>query len=532
MDDVVFPAAGYLAVVMEAISQTVPDASTSAYIFRNVAFKRALVIPKDNIPIEIVAQLYLGSETKDKSVAFKFTVSSIIMDIQSEHCSGTIIARPNTQSKPSNDRWSTSVMNAGSTRAWFEAFSKVGLVYGPDFQLLEDIRTNPRVSLASADVRLPLYEGQSSYRIYPAVLDACLQAALISAASGRIEKLTKGYVPVFADEIAVFPKQPQNEPSQAKIRSWLAGKGSGLRHIHAGCELRDLDDQLMVQISGLDCVLYEGVSQGPQVAPPRDPYLRTIWKPDIDMLPASRALEMFPPRTFYSLVDTLEKLNRLCSLCILQTESKKVLIPTDTPKMPHLTAFLDWVGRNADSLRGTYSDNLDKDAEIALLAEQLREVAFESQVVKAIYDNISQIISGVSSSVEVLLRENALSRLYEVGIGSAGAYAQMNRIVDLIAHKRPRMKVLELGAGTGGATRALLKTLGATESLRRYSQYTYTDISPSFLSGAQKEFKDCRSFEFRTLDIENDPLAQGFELEEYDLILAANVSLHISQNKS
>lgn len=59
----------------------------------------------------------------------------------------------------------------------------------------------------------------------------------------------------------------------------------------------------------------------------------------------------------------------------------------------------------------------------------------------------------------------------------------------------------------------------------RFEHYTFTDISPSFFEKAQEMFKDHSSrMSFRVLDIEKDPIKQGFEAEGYDLIVAANVS--------
>jgi hypothetical protein len=46
-------------------------------------------------------------------------------------------------------------------------------------------------------------------------------------------------------------------------------------------------------------------------------------------------------------------------------------------------------------------------------------------------------------------------------------------------------KILGLGAGTGGATRVAMKALSGANGLKRYRQYTFTDLSPGFLTAAQ-----------------------------------------------
>ena len=52
---------------------------------------------------------------------------------------------------------------------------------------------------------------------------------------------------------------------------------------------------------------------------------------------------------------------------------------------------------------------------------------------------------------------------------------------------------------------------------------SYTDISSGFFPAAKERFKLFSNIEFATLDVNKDPVAQGFEEGEFDLIIAANV---------
>ncbi len=87
-----------------------------------------------------------------------------------------------------------------------------------------------------------------------------------------------------------------------------------------------------------------------------------------------------------------------------------------------------------------------------------------------------------------------------------------------------RLRVIEIGAGTGSATAAVLPELPEG----RFN-YLYTDISAGFFSEAEARFGDGDGcIEYRPLDIEKDPVEQGFELHGYDLIIASNV-LHATR---
>ena len=77
------------------------------------------------------------------------------------------------------------------------------------------------------------------------------------------------------------------------------------------------------------------------------------------------------------------------------------------------------------------------------------------------------------------------------------------------------MRILEIGAGTGGTRSRVLPVLPATAT------YHFTDVSPLFLERAADLFSGFPFVEFRRLDIEQEPVGQGFDAASYDIIIAA-----------
>ena len=87
-----------------------------------------------------------------------------------------------------------------------------------------------------------------------------------------------------------------------------------------------------------------------------------------------------------------------------------------------------------------------------------------------------------------------------------------------------RIRVIEVGAGTGSATASVLPELPEGRF-----EYMYTDISAGFFAEAEERFGDAGGcIEYRPLDIEKDPVDQGFDAHGYDLLLASNV-LHATR---
>ncbi|KAF2679796.1 C-methyl transferase, partial [Lentithecium fluviatile CBS 122367] len=90
-----------------------------------------------------------------------------------------------------------------------------------------------------------------------------------------------------------------------------------------------------------------------------------------------------------------------------------------------------------------------------------------------------------------------------------------------------------VGAGTGSMTSHILSAFQEREERTggiAISEYVYTDISPAFFENAKDKFYNFRDrMSFKTLDLELDITAQGFEAGSYDVVFAGSV-LHATKN--
>jgi SAM-dependent methyltransferase/acyl carrier protein len=140
------------------------------------------------------------------------------------------------------------------------------------------------------------------------------------------------------------------------------------------------------------------------------------------------------------------------------------------------------------------------------------------------------ILTGKSSPLETLFPGGSLTlaeRLYEQwplsryynGI----ARAAIESLVRTLPHG-DKLRILEIGAGTGGTTSALLPILPAGRTL-----YWFTDVSRFFLNHAEQKFKGYPFLRFGLLDVEKAPLEQGYGEHGFDVVLAANV-LHATRD--
>jgi microcystin synthetase protein McyG len=137
---------------------------------------------------------------------------------------------------------------------------------------------------------------------------------------------------------------------------------------------------------------------------------------------------------------------------------------------------------------------------------------------------LAQVLRGASDPMQLLFPDGSLDQteaLYE----RAPVFRVFN---DLIAEAvsaavatlpadRP-IRVLEIGAGTGSTSASVLPALPADRT-----EYVFTDVSPAFLTRAQQKFTAHPFVSYRTLDIEREPRAQGFDAGAFDVIIASNV---------
>jgi acyl transferase domain-containing protein/NAD(P)-dependent dehydrogenase (short-subunit alcohol dehydrogenase family)/ubiquinone/menaquinone biosynthesis C-methylase UbiE/acyl carrier protein len=80
------------------------------------------------------------------------------------------------------------------------------------------------------------------------------------------------------------------------------------------------------------------------------------------------------------------------------------------------------------------------------------------------------------------------------------------------------LRILEIGAGTGGTTARVLPHLPADRS-----SYLFTDVSPQFLDRARKRFGEYAFVEYAHFDLEQPASEQGISEGEFDVVIAANV---------
>ncbi|MFJ3679382.1 SDR family NAD(P)-dependent oxidoreductase [Streptomyces diastaticus] len=132
-----------------------------------------------------------------------------------------------------------------------------------------------------------------------------------------------------------------------------------------------------------------------------------------------------------------------------------------------------------------------------------------------------------TSAMERIYRDNPISDLYNDVLTA--------RLLEHVGRRREqlrpgeRIRIVEVGSGTGGTTAGLLRALAPHGE---HLEYWYTDLSAAFLAHGRREFGARYPFvRFKRLDLDTDPVTQGFPADAFDLAVGANV-LHATSDVS
>ncbi|KAJ5446662.1 hypothetical protein N7445_001483 [Penicillium cf. griseofulvum] len=144
---------------------------------------------------------------------------------------------------------------------------------------------------------------------------------------------------------------------------------------------------------------------------------------------------------------------------------------------------------------------------------------------KLLYTTGSQLVdclSGSSDPISLIFRDASTRGLLEdvytnAPMFKAGTLLLAQYLVSIVSRLEDgqEIRILELGAGTGGTTKGLVSALAPLGGFT----YTFTDISSSLVAAARRKFTQ-PFMRFAVLDIEKAPVSEM--LGAYDIVLSTN----------
>ena len=553
---ILYPAAGMLVMAIEAAAQTAdPTRVVEGYEVQDVLIGKAIVIPPDDIGTETMLSLrpWRHGSQDLASNWDEFRIFSRRAESWELNCSGLV--RPKYES-PRNENFANEdedVANAQRQRfhaiesecyrhvdaeTHYDNLATIGLCFSGPFKSIVDVHRGNFKS--RCDVKIPdtkslmPHNFEFPHIIHPSTLDCIIQIGLAGATLAE-EDLTMALIPTFVGRLFVSAKIAK-EPGKV-LRGTAAIGNEG--HENPQASFIVFDDDSKSPVVTFDNIKSTALEHGllgfAQAASLRKLASYFHWQEDIDELDSqtlndlcSKSLQKVG-HVESSLVADLEHaafiyMKRVLKTCTVDEAKgfaphfhkfyelmQKTYHRVVNGSVPHQNSAISWLETDEMSENG--------------LLERVAHGSTDGAVMCRHGDNLPSILRGETMAIEILMQDDLLHDFYQAGVGCPQIYAQFTEYMNLLAHKKPDMKILEIGAGTGGATLGVLEALGGQRGTSpRLVEYTFTDISTGFFEKADKKFKSWLPFmKFAKLDISEDPIDQGLKAGEYDAIIAANV---------
>ena len=545
---ILFPAAGMLVMAIEAVTQLENDFEISAFEITDITFLAAVEVPEDTDGVELQLRMtQIRPEERFRLPKYSFSLKICRSGDEVESCKGNICASrkiPTNEVDMNNEEeylekrarhrfeeWRglcSQRMTAGEEL--YSRARKFGYNFGPTFLRIGEAGISSTNEGYSRVTSLPTSGTMVPTVIHPATLDAVFQVILplllpdlergarTTALPTRIKKLWIRRHGLAHTESVSLEEVARYEVLSTRVARYDAFALSPQRELMVSLEgamftsIGETRSSAVTMQGEQDRICWN-VSRKPDITAMTRTQIDSYVMQDMK----SRAL---PPKFWSIVLDDFEKTRRL-TLNRLEVSGTKIA--------GHLQQYHQWMLSQVS--KSPENTNRDKGPQLHD-PKHLSKAEAHLHLSQRLQGQIFGMLTGEIDPLSLLFQDSIIDDFYKECTDNSDWLGPLDRYLDLLCHKNPAMKILEIGAGTGGTTKHVLETLCAEKlgaKSGRYSQYCFTDVSPSFFAKAKESLAHYPKLHFMTLDIEKNPCTQQFEQNSFDIIVAALV-LHATRS--
>ncbi|KAI9934804.1 hypothetical protein ASPWEDRAFT_175532 [Aspergillus wentii DTO 134E9] len=507
----ILPATAYIVMALEAIKAVAGDAAMALFRMTDLVLKRAIVFNDDNASIESVFSLHILESSESRIIA-NFAVHSgsqgdLSLRVNVEGRIEVELGQSFPERLPLIEHDKYYNVNAQDPGMFYTELQKIGYQYSPPFQGITSI--NRRLNFAHGTLIDQSGETwEDKLILHPGMLDTALQTIFAAYAAPKDGRLWSTHVPTRIASIEFNPHFIFNQTSKPENIPW---ESSMFDEVSSGIEG---SFHLLTEDRKHTFLQAEGVAVSPfsPAQPQDDLHLLSHfrWLPaspngaDLEHGKAAGALNT-------SVTQDVERiaLYYLRQLGNMNAEDR-------SNALPHHKQLLRWADSVIDQVSAGTHPSVAKEW-LSDTEQQVKKLASRHQ------DSVeARLVEEIGSKLSLVIREQGVLTDY-IDVNEEAptiklANERLASLVKQITHRYARMQILEIGAGTGDVTNAVVPSLGTA-----FSSYTFTDVSDDLFNEAEFRFQQYEDrMVFKTLDIQQEPTGQGFVAGKYDLVLVAN----------
>ncbi|KAL7940334.1 beta-ketoacyl synthase domain-containing protein [Trichoderma barbatum] len=473
---VIFPAAGFVATAIETIPFIVKDTSYSMIEVEDFSILQPMIFGNEN-EMSVLVTINGIDRQQSELITAHFAYSS--WHESSSHLRLLATGKLNIfLGEPMNDilpELGISKFNnmPVDPDLFYEIAEAVGYGYTGFFRALSGTERKHRQ--ASGDVVIPDDKfNNKAYVIHPASLDASLQVMLLAKSYPGDGEIRSLYLPSSIRKIRINPKWCGSH--------WIAGEKTSVQ-----CILTDSpsfgaiegDITIMEHGQNFTAIQLEGVALKPlkrhTAEDDRQLFSAVDWvvgNPDLTLLPERPVSDEIRNKT--------NIMERTAAFYLSQLMKQYPPDHAVRKENEHYRRYLRWADIIVDKvIQGNHAYVKPNQMPVKWEDAVASYKQFADYPVFKLFDSAAHFmpkaISGKASMVEKLVSTPEWVEYYEVSVGPKEAAEQMGDAVAQIVNRYPHSKMLEVGAGTGGATKMIFNRIG-----RNFASYDYTDISAGF----------------------------------------------------
>nr|XP_036581666.1 beta-ketoacyl synthase domain-containing protein [Colletotrichum truncatum]KAF6790109.1 beta-ketoacyl synthase domain-containing protein [Colletotrichum truncatum] len=525
----VFPAAGYIVMAMEAAMQASAEHSVKLVEVCNLSIDKAVTFEDESSPAELIltAGIRRADPAQSRQITLDFTIDSCLAKESkpSTSAKGQIVVTlgevvpdehvlPPAQSEPPH---ATSI----NMKNFYLELDELGFDYSKDYRCI--------YTLARADAKAAgtmafptLHDGPRPIVLHPASMDLAFQTIMGAYSAPGDKRLRSIYVPVHIDRITLVPALcaaalESGSPEHA-VRFNTTNtydKGDVLAGDVTVSSAID-NNQVLYRVENL---LLKPLSK-PSASEDHRAFTKTVWGP----LKPKKLLDNPDLWATEQDKEVIPVIERVCYFFMKDFVGQLTEEDRANATGPH-QRYIYWNEHVSSKVKeGTWHEWYDPAWENDT-REQIENLCAEHW-----YHPHIKMAKRVSENSLATIRENInpflwmdndglLEEFYQSYLTSGPGWLYGQDLVGQICHRYQNMDILEIGGGTGSATKYILDIpqLG-------FNSYTFTDISPAFFEKAQEHFsKHEDRMIYQKLDITRSPQEQGFKPHSYDMVVASSV---------
>jgi NADPH:quinone reductase-like Zn-dependent oxidoreductase/SAM-dependent methyltransferase len=540
-DTVLYPAAGMLVMAIEAVQQQTArtDRTVMGYQLEQADFLNPIIVPEaweDRIETQVHLQPARKKENSFDVSIFSYSSGSgqwsecfharITVEYQGEAEEG----HKNVADKTARAREAEAQKRCKlplDTEVFYRDASDHGLQYGDWFQLLREIRWDGRrTAVAQVDMSRERYRSESL--VHPALLDTAFH--VLRASAGQQPAAN---VPVRLEK-AWFSATGWQQPGIGELKWLAASHRNKPGHLGEEGTLQALaaDGTVLCTIKTAMTAPVSRTADAEKQDKDKKLLYSMEWKPQLSLLSPQQLAGVchahFSPRDETAIVSHHAKLCAALDLAAVRT-----LKHMDRSKIPnnHLLRHVDWMEHHVATLPAARRQEGEtiNEADLETRLREVEEVLPAWKLYTACARQLGSILAGEADPLQVVFESELANVFYANLFLNLCADGRLAAFLEVASHENPAMRILEVGAGTGGMTGHVLNALQAREvrtGAPSFAEYRYTDISPVFFERARNRWPDLHRqgrMTFQALDLDRPVETQGLEPGSYDMIIAASV---------